>query len=184
MSCEAPPDAFLDARLAGAIDASIAWQAADMDCDGMRRPDGQGLRVTFTGTAGAGRLTLVFAAPKLAEGASGRAVPVNVTLIREGGAMYSTRGDDKCMLDSVSQAPLAPAAAVPPPPAGLHATIDPGARHWSIEAHGFCLEPARAVGDGRDAILLSRFDFRGQLTWEPDPPPPPTSPPAATHGRR
>ncbi len=182
MSCQAPPDAFLDARLAGALEAAIAWRAADMDCDGMRRPDGQGLRVTFAGSRGAERLTLVFAAPKLAEGAAGRAVPVNVTLIREGGGMYSTRGEGKCLLDSVEQRAMDPPAAVAPPPPGLHATIDPSARHWSIEAHGFCLEPARAVGDGRDAILLSTFDFRGQLTWEPDPPgtsPPPAA--AASH---
>ena len=178
MSCQAPPDAFLDARLAGAIDAAIAWHAADMDCDGMRRPDGQGLRVTFSGARGNERLTLVFAAPKLAEGATGHAVPVNVTLIREGGGLYSTRGEDKCVLDSVRQDTLAATATVAAPPAGLQATLDPASRHWSIEAHGFCLDPARAVGDGRDAILVSTFDFRGQLTWEPDPPSP--APPAAT----
>ena len=180
MSCLAPADAFLDARLAGAIDTAIAWHAEDMDCDGMRRPDGKGLRVSFAGARGDERLTLVFAAPKLAEGAAGRAVPVNVTLIRAGGGMYSTRGDDKCVLDSVRQEALERVPVVTPPPGGLNATIDPAARHWSIEAHGFCLEPARAVGDGRDAILVSTFDFRGQLTWEPDPPTAATAPPAAT----
>jgi len=158
MSC-ALPDAFLEARLDGAIKAALRWHAGDMDCDGMRRPDGQGLRVSFSGASG-GRLTLVFAAPRLAEGANGRAVPVNVTLIREGGAVYSTRGEDRCVLDEVRQSPLAPAAG----------GADVG-RHWRIEARGFCLEPARAVGGGQDAILLSTFDFRGQLTWEPDPAP-------------
>lgn len=177
MTCAAPAEAFLEVRLAGALDGPLAWHAAEMECDGMRRPDGQGLRVTFAGTRAGEHLTLVFAAPKLAEGASARAVPVNVTLIREGGSLYSTRGEDKCMLDSVRQQPMeAPPAAATPPP-GLHASVDPLARHWAIEAHGFCLEPARAVGDGRDAILVSTFDFRGQLTWEPDPAPPP---PAAT----
>ena len=178
MSCAAPPDAFLEARLAGALDGAIAWHAADMDCDGMRRPDGQGLRVTFAGSLTGEHLTLVIAAPKLAEGAAGRAVPVNVTLIREGGGLYSTRGDGKCTLDSVRQEALEAPAAIALPP-GLHPTIDPLARHWSIEGHGFCLEPARAVGDGRDAILVSTFDFRGQLTWEPDPSPPALPPPSA-----
>ena len=158
MSCDVPPDAFLEARLAGALDADLRWEAADMQCDGMRRPDGKGLRVTFTGAVGPTRLTLVFGAPRLAEGASARAVPVNVTLIREGGAVYGTRGEDKCLLDDVRQQPL-------PPQAGDH-----GQHRWSIEAHGFCLEPARAVGDGGDAILVARFDFRGQLAWEPDTP--------------
>jgi hypothetical protein len=169
VSCDALPDAYLEARLAGAIDADLHWQAADLECDGMRRPDGKGLRVTFTGSVGSERLTLVFGAPRLAEGASARAVPVNVTLIREGGALYGTRGDDKCLLDEVRQEPLPPA------------TGPKAERRWRIEARGFCLEPARAVGDGRDAILVSRFDFRGQLAWEPDPPAPaaPTLPAAA-----
>jgi hypothetical protein len=175
VSCDALPEAFLEARLAGAIDAEIAWQAADLECDGMRRPDGKGLRVTFTGSVGSERLTLVFGASRLAEGASAHAVPVNVTLIREGGAVYGTRGEDKCVLDEVRQEPL-------PAPTG-----STGHRRWRIEAHGFCLEPARDVAGGRDAILVARFDFRGQLAWELDPPaasplpaappPPPAAPP-------
>lgn len=167
MSCDGLPDAYLEARLAGAIDADVHWQAADMQCDGMRRPDGRGLRVTFTGAVGAERLTLVFGAPQLAEGTSARAVPVNVTLIREGGMLYGTRGEDKCVLDEVRQQAL--------PAAGSQPTF----RRWRIEARGFCLEPARAVAGGRDAILVSRFDFRGQLAWEPDLPTPPAAPPAA-----
>ena len=160
MSCDALPDAFLEARLAGALDAEIHWRAQDMRCDGMRRPDGNGLRVSFSGALGEARLTLVFGVPQLAEGASGRAVPVNLTVIREGGAVYGTRGADKCVLDEVRQEPMA---------AGTDAK---GFRHWRIEAHGFCLEPARAVGDGQDAILVSRFDFRGPLAWELDTPAP------------
>jgi hypothetical protein len=154
VSCDAP-DAFLEARLAGALDAELHWQAAEMLCDGMRRPDGKGLRIRFEGRLAGESLTLVFAAPRLAEGESARAVPVNVTLIRSGAAIYSTRGEERCLLDEVRQAPLAA-------PAGA-------AHRWRIEARGFCLDPARAVG-GSDAILLSRFDFRGQLEWDPDPP--------------
>jgi hypothetical protein len=172
MSCELPPDAFLNARLAGSVEAELRWSAAELECDGMRRPDGQGMRVTFSGAFDGGRLTLVFGIPRLPEGATGHDVPVNVTLIREGGALYGTRGEDKCLLDDVSQVRLdaQPAAA------------EPAARRWSIDARGFCLEPARRVAGGDDAILLARFDFRGLLTWQPDtsgatrPPPPPAAP--------
>ena len=176
MSCDAPPDAFLEAHLAGAVNTVLRWHAADMRCEGMRRPDGQGLRVTFTGSEGAEQLTLVFGVPRLAEGAAGHEVPVNITLIRAGHALYGTLGEGKCVLDEVRQDAMpAPAAALPaPPPAG--AATEPPPRYWRIEARGFCLEPARAVGDGRDAILLSTFDFRGQVTWEPDPSPVPAAP--------
>lgn len=168
MSCDAPPDAFLDARLTGGFAATVHWDAAAMDCRGMPRPDGAGLRVSFQGTAGGEPLTLVFGLAALAEGAGGRAVPVNVTLIRGGGRLYGTRGDDKCVLDEVRQTRIdAP-------------TGNPTARRWSIEARGFCLEPARTVTGDPDAILPARFDFRGQVTWEPEPPapaPPPSRPP-------
>lgn len=153
MSCTAPADAYLHARLAGAIESELHWSAAALGCDGMRRPDGRGLRVTFSGPLNEEHLTLVFGIPRLAEGASGRAVPVNVTLIREGKSVYGTRGVDRCTLDEVHQARLPQAT--------------PDAPHrWRIEARGFCLEPARAV-QGSDAILLARFEFRGSLTWEP-----------------
>jgi hypothetical protein len=167
VSCDGLPDAYFEARLAGAIDADLHWRAADLECDGMRRPDGKGLRVVFTGPVDGTRLTLVFGAPRLAEGETARAVPVNVTLIREGGSVYGTRGEDKCVLDEVHQQPLPT-----PTPPDKHP-----ARHWRIEARGFCLEPARAVAGDGDAILVSRFDFRGQLTWELDLPASKPTPP-------
>jgi hypothetical protein len=179
VSCDAPPDAFLEAHLAGAVNAVVNWRAADMRCDGMRRPDGQGLRVTFSGGQGAEQLTLVFGVPRLAEGAAGHEVPVNVTLIRAGHALYGTLGEGKCVLDEVRQEAMpapSPAAAPATPPA----EAIPAPRYWRIEARGFCLEPARAIGGGRGAILLSTFDFRGQVTWEPDAPPPATGAPVTT----
>jgi len=162
VSCDAPANAYLEARLAGALDAELHWTATDMRCEGMRRPDGLGLRVTFQGHVAGRPLTLVFAAARLGEGESAHAVPVNVTLIREGDTIYGTQGDGRCLLDDVRQAPL-----VSPTAAGT-------ARLWQIEARGFCLDPARAAVTGSSAILLSRFDFRGQISWEPDPTPPAT----------
>jgi len=174
VSCTDVPGAFLDARLAGAIDQQLHWRAAEMRCDGMRRPDGKGLRVTFSGPTHGKQLTLVFGVAHLAEGATGHAVPVNVTLIREGGRVYATRGDGNCTLDAVRQTRLAPdtapSASTAAAPVAAAILAVPPAHRWRIDARGFCLAPARSVGDGRDAILLSTFDFRGQLTWEPDTP--------------
>jgi hypothetical protein len=168
MSCDSLPEAYLEARLAGALDADLHWRAADMDCEGMRRPDARGLRVTFTGSVAGERLTLIFGAPTLAEGADGRALPVNVTLIRDGGRVYGTRGEHKCTLDDVHQRRRPPSAD------GANATADATAtRPWRIDGKGFCLEPARSVSGSSDAILLMRFDFAGIVGWQPDPPDPP-----------
>jgi hypothetical protein len=186
--CPLPSDAYLRAKLAGSVNRTIDWRAGQMECEGMRRPDGRGVRVTFRGRIGDEPVTFVFGVPRLDEGAAARAVPVNLTIIREGHGFYGTRGDDKCTLDDVRQIALAPAA-VPgaataaTAPSGATGTTaagtsgtsvgtpaaKPAAHRWRIEARGFCLEPARAVGGrANDAILASTFDFAGYLTWDFD----------------
>ncbi len=145
------PTAHLHARLSGAIDEDVDWSAAAMECDGMPRADG-GFRLRFTGRTAAGELAIVLGIPTLAEGVSSKAVPVNLTLIPAGKFVYGTRGTDKCILDDVQQSAL--------PKTGNH-------RQWQVDARGFCLEPARAVG-GDDAILVTTFELTGLLTWDAD----------------
>ena len=104
------PDAggFLSMRLRGSIEAEIHWRGADIECTGMSRPDGRGFRLRFAGRVeGRGELAIVFAAPELAMGASARAVPVNVTLLDQGGErIYGTQGEERCQLDEVVQRPI------------------------------------------------------------------------------
>jgi len=141
---------YLVARVRGDLDADLEWRGAAVACSGMPRPDGRGLRVHFSGALPDGRpLAFVFAPPRLAEGEDARAVPVNVTVLQEE-RIYGTRGDERCLLDEVTQRPLAEPA--------------DGLREWAVEARGFCTEPARALGDGR-GVLLTRFDFRGRVSF-------------------
>jgi hypothetical protein len=95
---------------------------------------------------------LLFGIAGLREGQSARTLGVNLTVIREGtGEFYSTQGDDKCMLDEVSQQPLI--------------GIPHKSRSYRIVARGFCTEPARAVR-GEGVILISRFDFAGRIDFD------------------
>jgi hypothetical protein len=156
-SCLPDGSGYLRARLKGAIDAELDWTNDHVDCTGAVRPTDGGLRVRFTGEIGGAdgappqRLVLVFGIAGLREGASARTVPVNVTVIREGtGEFYGTRGDDKCTLDQVTQAPLV--------------GIPHRARVYRIEVRGFCSEPARAV-TGPGSLLISRFDFAGRIDF-------------------
>lgn len=151
LRCLPGQDGFLSMRLRGSIEEDVQWKEPALACTGMSRPDGRGLRVRFAGPRAGGELAVVFAAPELAAGASGKAVPVNVTLLDGGGErIYGTQGDGRCQLDEVEQEPLADAA-LP-------------ARSYRISARGFCVAPARAL-DGDGAVLLTRFDFAGLVSF-------------------
>ena len=146
------PDAggFLTARLRGDIELDVDWREPRLQCTGMPRPDGRGMRLRFSATLpDGGTLAFLFAPPELAAGDDARAVPVNVTVLQEAtGLIYGTRGDGRCLLDEVTQRPLA--------------ATDEGPRSWIVEARGFCTEPARALDDS-GSVLLTRFDFRGRV---------------------
>lgn len=154
LQCLPGGNGFLRARLSGAVNTELVWGNRGLDCTGTVRPDNGGIRVRFAGPIGeAGQsLVLLFGISGLREGQSARTRAVNLTLIREGaGEFYSTQGDDKCMLDEVSQLPLV--------------GIPHKSRSYRIAARGFCTEPARAVR-GAGVILISRFDFAGRIDFD------------------
>jgi hypothetical protein len=152
-ACLPGGDGYLKARLTGAVQAELVWGNHNTECTGAVRPDG-GIRIRFSHAdqTDGSRLVLLFGVAGLREGQSAKALPVNVTVIREGrGEFYSTQGDNKCTLDDVRQEPLV--------------GIPRRARSYRIVARGFCTHPARAVrGDG--VILLSRFDYAGRVDFE------------------
>jgi hypothetical protein len=149
----APAEAFLNARLRGAIDADLVWSATALQSEGGARPDGSGIRVSLAGPLDASgrRLRLVFGMAAPPGAASSHAVPTNVTLIVEGAnRIFATLGDDKCSVDALVQRPATAAGA-------------PGAAgdYW-VSARGFCVEPASTL-DGAERVLLNRFDFSGRI---------------------
>ena len=146
---------FLTMRLRGNIETEIRWTEPALGCTGMSRPDGRGLRLHFTGPlASGGELAVVFAAPELGRGASGRNVPVNVTLLDAGGErIYGTQGDSRCAFDEVEQQAIEDSSFP--------------AHSYRVSARGFCIAPARAI-DGDGSVLLTRFDFAGLVTFRED----------------
>jgi hypothetical protein len=143
---------FLAMRLRGSIEEDLRWTEPALACTGMSRPDGQGLRLRFAAQHGDGELAVVFAAPQLGIGASGRGVPVNVTLLDGAGEhIYGTQGDSRCVFDAVEQQPIE-GPNLPP-------------RSYRVTARGFCVAPARAL-DGEGSVLLTRFDFAGRVTFQ------------------
>jgi hypothetical protein len=157
--CLASGNGYLKAQLKGEINTEIDWANAGTACEGMPRPEGRGLRLSFARTVGPDghRLVIVFGVAHIGENQSGKALPVNVTVIVEGASqIYGTRGDDKCMVDRLRSQPL---------------KSDGRTRTYRVEARGFCTQPARAVL-GNGAVLISTFDFAGQVSFDDSTPPP------------
>jgi len=152
--CLPNQEGFLRARLSGSSNEELNWGAAHLDCTGAARPDDAGIRIRFTEAhpAASQHWIVVVGISRLKEGQRGRALPANVTLVREGsGEFYSTQGDDKCTIDDVRQTAIT--------------GIPRKTRSYRVTARGFCTEPARSVR-GTGSILVSRFDFAGRVDYE------------------
>ncbi len=150
--CLPSHDGYLRVRLRGARDLDIDWHDAELECEGGERPGQGGLRLAFAGpvTIPGHRLRFVFGVATPPGIASSREVPTNVTVIFEGdNGLYSTRGDDKCTIDELTQAPMLARDGARSPAGALR-----------VSGRGFCASPAAAI-DGSDTLLLSRFDFAG-----------------------
>jgi len=158
--CVENHDAFLVARLRGAIDADIDWRGKDLTCEGGMRPDGRGVRAAFAGelpSASDGpphRLRFIFGVG-LEDTAPGDAqvLPVNLTLILEGEkTLYSTRGDDRCAAEITDRRPLSE----------TDRSLD------RVSVRGYCLAPAEDAS-GELRLLVPTFEFTGIIRTGEDP---------------
>jgi hypothetical protein len=153
--CLPTHDGYLRVRLRGAENLDIDWRDGELQCDGGPRPGQRGVRVTFAGPplAGGQHLRFVFGIAGALQAGSARDLPVNVTVIFEGETkLYSTRGEDKCTIDQLSETPLQSL---------------PTGQRLRVAGRGFCVAPA-AAADGGAGLLLSRFDFAGSVLYESD----------------
>jgi hypothetical protein len=144
----------LRARIRGAFNLDIDWKNAQLECDGSPRPNGHGIRVSFAGPQqpDGRRIRMVFGVATAAEGASGRALPTNITLIFEGEKrLFTTRGDDRCTVDRLRQEKLSGATAA--------------AHTYRVVARGFCTLPAIALGQ-TEHVVITRFDFAGRVSFD------------------
>ena len=152
--CLQSGNGYLRARIRGSLNLDIDWHNAEIECDGGSRPDGSGIRVSFAGPkhSDGRRLRMVFGVGEAKEGRPGKELPTNLTVIFEGeDRLFTTRGEGRCTVDDLEQERLG--------------ALGGPKRTYRIVARGFCIDPASTLtGDGR--ILVSRFDFAGNATFE------------------
>jgi len=145
--------AFLSARLRGAAVLDVDWHGAALRCDGGTRPDGRGMRVSFSGQDHTHRLLFIFGIDAAPRAGNAHEVATNVTVIFEGERrVYSTRGDDRCTIDELSARSL---------------SMQDGLPRLALRARGFCITPASALGSGAP-LLISRFDFNSAIFLDMD----------------
>ena len=97
----------LQATLSGAIGAELDLPDSELQCESMPRPDGEGVRLRFSGAVGGERIAIIIALPDLGAGETGQEFDSNVTISVEGsGRFFSTPNHNTCWTDIESNTPL------------------------------------------------------------------------------
>jgi hypothetical protein len=99
LPCVMDQDGYLRGPLYGQISAELDWRGNGMRCDGMFRPEGEGIRLVFDEHLDEDKLGLVMVIG-LADAVLGKPVadsPANITIIDQtNGRFYSTGGNTRC----------------------------------------------------------------------------------------
>jgi hypothetical protein len=149
--CTLRPDGFLRGRFFGALSLAADWSGADLICDGMQRPDGEGVRLFFaSGRPGGGRISVLIGIDGRPERLIGEERPANVTVIDErSGRFFAASGPGRCWASIDSVTSLSHDL---PPPAG-----------YRIAGLVYCVGALPSVGD-RSSVTIGDLHFAGRVT--------------------
>ena len=140
----------LEGQLYGAITGQLDWDEHDLECRGMPRPEGRGVRLRFAGALADGdrRIAIIIAIPDLGREALGSEYRSNVTVIEEGtGRFFSTPDLDNCLTDIT-----------------LLESIDAGGDAFSVGGLLYCVSPLPEV-NADSSISIPDLRFQGLLDW-------------------
>lgn len=143
----------LRANLAGGVRASLDWQAHEMVCEGMPRPDETGARIRLSGPLGNGSdaktLTIILGLPHLSAGVTGAELPTNVTFVEEGtGRFFGTPDTNSCWTDVTS-----------------HELLEGSTSDYVIGGQLFCASPLPEL-NGSTSVTFTELSFTGRLNWD------------------
>ena len=144
--CDSP--GYLSTQLYGSIARQIQWSHEDLQCESMLRPDGEGVRLRFSGSAADSQLSIILALPELRRADTGPESPTVVTLTVDGsGRFFSTPSSQSCWSDITA-----------------HESIPGDGDRYEISGTLYCVAPLGEInGDG--AITIPELEFRGIVDW-------------------
>lgn len=137
----------LSLPLSGAVDTTLEWSGSGLECQGMPRPDEDGVRLMFSHADDA--MLVVLGVTGLERGETGRGLAANLTLVREGaGEFYGTLGTENCTVD-----------------VRRNERWDDGpGESWRVSGIGRCPAPVLAIGR-EGAVRVAPFSFDGVVDW-------------------
>jgi len=139
---------FLAADLYGSIERQLNWTAANMRCESMLRPDGEGVRLRFTGETAKRQLAVILALPDLERGMTGQELATVATLTVEGsGRFFSTPNLAACWSDISAQDPL-----------------PDNDQRYEVAGTLYCVAPLGEV-NGDAAVSIPELEFRSIIDW-------------------
>lgn len=141
---------LVQATVYGALDGSVDWTGTEMDCEGMPRPGGDGVRLRFAGTADTIPLAIIIGVNGIGPDETAAELPSNVTIIEEGqGRFFSTSDLDSCWTDVERQA-----------------AIDSISGRYEIDGTLYCISPLAEV-NGSGSVSIPELRFSGLVDWGP-----------------
>lgn len=144
-ACVMDQDGYLRGALYGAIQAELDWSGAGMLCDGMTRPQGQGIRLVFGEQTDPDLpgLVIVLGLADAELGTDVGEIKANVTIIDQtNGKFYSTQEEPRCWTRITKQLLLS-------------GTVE---ETWRLDGHLYCASALAALA-GPGSVTLDDIEY-------------------------
>jgi hypothetical protein len=140
---------YLRGQIFGALTMDLDWSGEKLACEGMSRPDDNGIRLYFAWDQGNDeRLVLVVGIEGTAASITGPEKPANVTFIDERNArFYSSGGTGRCWTDI-----------------GRLATLPVSGRNYQLKGRLYCTGALPALND-YSSLTLGELHYHGHFAF-------------------
>jgi hypothetical protein len=143
---------YLNGRLYGSLAATIDWRGPALTCDGMARPNDEGVRLIFAspGNEDQARLIFVIGIDGELDKLENHEKKANITIIEEGsGRFFSAGRQDRCWTTIQTIVPLSE-------------ETGPG---YQVDGELYCAGALPSL-NGKGSVTLGDFRYSGRLALD------------------
>jgi hypothetical protein len=151
--CVMDQDGYVRGQIYGALKMELDWRGETMLCDGMNRPEGQGIRLVFSQNPDPALpgLVIVIGLAEAELGAPERELEANVTIIDQvNGRFYSTQEQPRCWTRLTTQLRLT-------------GTVE---ETWRLDGKLYCASALAAI-TGTESVTLGEIEYSGLMKPAP-----------------